>query len=83
MRAIKSLVIIGAMALITSCGTSVKFPVSSTVPAADITAKKKQDKNKNYVVKVTAKNLAKASRLNPPKKTIVFGSLTKMARQKM
>ena len=43
------------------------FPVSSTVPAADITATKKQDKNKNYVIEVTAKNLAEASRLNPPK----------------
>jgi hypothetical protein len=67
MRTIKNLAIIGAIALMTSCASTVKFPVSSTVPAADITAKKKQDKNKNYVIELTAYNLAEASRLNPPK----------------
>lgn len=67
MKPIKNLALIGVVALITSCATIVKFPVSSTVPAADITVKKKQDKNKNYKIEVTAKNLAEASRLNPPK----------------
>ena len=67
MKTIKSLAIICAVALMTSCVTTAKFPVSSTVPAADITAKKKQDKNKNYLIEVTARNLAEASRLNPPK----------------
>ncbi|PIR13145.1 MAG: hypothetical protein COS42_03770 [Flavobacteriales bacterium CG03_land_8_20_14_0_80_35_15] len=41
--------------------------MSNTVPAAEITAKVNQDKNKNYVIQVVAKNLASAERLNPPK----------------
>ena len=67
MRTIKNLEIIGVVALMTSCASTAKFPISSTVPAADITAKKKQDQNKNYMIEVTAKNLAEAIRLNPPK----------------
>lgn len=67
MRTIKILAIIGAVALMTSCASTAKFPVSSTVPAADITATKKQDKHKNYVIELTARNLAEASRLDPPK----------------
>lgn len=67
MRTIKNLAIIGVVALLTSCVSTVKFPVSNTVPGADITVTKSQDKNKNYVIVLTAKNLAEASRLNPPK----------------
>ena len=67
MRTIKNLAIIGVVALMSACASTANFPVSSTVPAADITATKKQDKNKNYVIEVTARNLAEASRLNPPK----------------
>jgi hypothetical protein len=67
MRTIKSIAIICAIALLTSCASTGKFPVSSSVPAADITAKKKQDQNKNFVIEVTAINLAEASRLNPTK----------------
>jgi len=55
------------IAVLTSCATTTKFPLSSTVPAAEITAKVNQDKNKNYVIQVVAKNLASAERLNPPK----------------
>jgi hypothetical protein len=66
MKTIKSLVIIGVAALMTSCYSTARFPVSSSVPAAEITAKKKQDKNQNYVIELTASNLAEASRLNPP-----------------
>jgi len=62
---IKSLAIIGFVAFMASCVSTAKFPVSNTVPAAEITATKKQDKNKNYVIELTAKNLAKANRLNP------------------
>lgn len=53
--------------LLTSCVSTTKFPVSDIVPAADITATKKQDKNKNNIIELTALNLAEASRLNPPK----------------
>ena len=65
MRTIKSLLIIGFAALMTSCASTAKFPISSTVPAAEFTAKKKQDKNKNFVIELTAINLAEASRLTP------------------
>ena len=66
MKIIKSFSLIGVVLLMISCASTANFPVSNTVPAAEITAKKKQDKNKNYVIELTAKNLAEASRLNPP-----------------
>ena len=59
---------IAFIALFTSCASTVKFPVSDITPAAEITVSKKQDKNKNYVIELTAKNLASADRLNPSKK---------------
>lgn len=55
-------------ALISSCASVAKFPLSSTVPAAEITAKKSQDKNKNYTIELTANNLASPDRLDPAKK---------------
>lgn len=67
MKTIKSLVFIGAVALLASCSTTAKFPVSNVAPAAEITAKKKQDRHKNYVIEITAKNLASAGRLTPPR----------------
>lgn len=66
MKIVKSFTIIGVVVLMISCVSTANFPVSKTVPAAEITAKKKQDKNKNYVIELTAKNLAEASRLSPP-----------------
>ena len=57
--------------IISSCGTTVKFPVSGIAPSAEITANKKTDKNNNTVLSITAKNLASADRLSPPKKTYV------------
>lgn len=54
--------------LLTSCATTTKFPVSNAAPAAEITATKKQDKNKNYVIEVVAKNLASADRIDSSKK---------------
>ncbi len=68
MKKNKIFAIIGVLALMTSCASIAKFPVSVVVPAADITATKKQDKNKNYVITLTAVNLAEPSRLDPPKK---------------
>ncbi|MFA5298418.1 MAG: hypothetical protein WC389_09465 [Lutibacter sp.] len=52
---------------LTSCATT-KFPVSNVAPAAEITVKKKQDNNKNYVIEVVAKNLASAQRIDSSKK---------------
>lgn len=68
MKTIKNLIIIAVVALMTSCASTAKFPVSSIVPGAEITAKKTQDKNDNYNIEVTARNLADPSRLNPPRK---------------
>ncbi len=60
-------VILGFAVLSNSCASVAKFPVSSTVPAAEITAKKMVDKNNNYVIELVAKNLANSERLDPPK----------------
>ena len=51
--------------ILTSCATTVKFPVSSTAPAADISAKKKTDNHKNITLEITARNFASPDRLNP------------------
>jgi hypothetical protein len=48
-----------------SCATTAKFPVSTVVPAAEITAKKSTDANKNNTLEITARNLASPDRLVP------------------
>jgi hypothetical protein len=48
-----------------SCATTAKFPVSSVVPAAEISAKKSTDDNKNNTLEITARNLASPDRLIP------------------
>lgn len=63
----KNVLLVATLLFLTSCASITKFPVSSTLPAAEITAKTKQDKNKNYSIEITAKNLASPDRLNPPK----------------
>lgn len=60
-------VLAGFVMMITSCATTAKFPVSTVAPAAEISAKKTLDKNKNYVVELVALNLTSPERLNPPK----------------
>ncbi len=67
MKTIKNVLLGVIVLLLTSCGSVAKFPTSNVAPASEITAKKKRDKNKNFVIEVTAKNLASADRLNPPK----------------
>ncbi|MGK2861914.1 MAG: hypothetical protein ACSLE0_08275 [Chitinophagaceae bacterium] len=64
MKTINKLIVLAVVALMTSCATTTKFPVSNAVPAAEITATKKQDRNNNYVIELTARNLAEAGRLN-------------------
>jgi hypothetical protein len=63
--------------LMTSCATITKFPVSNVEPAADISAKIKKDKQNNYEITITAKYLASADRLSPPKNTYVVWIVTK------
>lgn len=67
MKTIKILIVVSIVAFLTSCASTAKFPVSSIVPAAEIVAKKKQDKHNNYTIELTAKNLADPNRLDPPK----------------
>lgn len=68
----KSLILIFLIPLIiSSCGTTVKFPVSTITPSAVISATKKTDKSNNTILSITAKNLASADRLSPAKKTYV------------
>lgn len=67
MRTIHASVVIVVAVLLTACTSAIKLPVSSVTPAADISVKKKQDKNKNYVIELTMANLASPDRLTPPK----------------
>jgi len=60
----------------TSCASSVKFPTSEVTPAADISASKMEDKNGNFKITITAKNLASADRLNPPQSVYVVWIIT-------
>ncbi len=60
--------LIGMLALmVTSCGTTVKLPVSEVTPAAEITVKRRADKSDNYRINVSAKHLASPERLTPPR----------------
>ena len=62
---------------LSSCATTSKFPVSSTAPAADISAKKKTDSNKNITLEITSRNLASPDRLNPSGKNYSIWIVTK------
>lgn len=62
---------IAMVLLMVSCVKTVKFPVSTVIPAAEISADFSKDKNNNTVISVTANNMASADRLAPPKKTYV------------
>ncbi len=73
----RHIIILAAMLFLSSCASTEKFPVSTVAPAADITAVKKLDKNNNYTIDVTAKNLASVDRIDPLKKTYVVWIVTK------
>jgi len=81
-KVINFLFIVAAVALLSSCATTAIFPVSSTVPAAEISAKKKQDKQNNFVIEITALNLASADRLTPPKNNYSVWIVTENNRYK-
>jgi len=76
MKTIKILGIIGVVALMTSCASTVKFPISQVAPAADITAKMTKQGKPNYLVTITANSLAASERLNPPKKFYVIWAVS-------
>ena len=64
------------LALVTSCASTTKFPISKVTPAADITAKTMKQGKPNYLVTITAKNLADSERLNPTKKIYVIWAVS-------
>ena len=66
MKILNTVIVTAIVALWISCTSAVKFPISSTVPSAEIKVKKKQDENNNYMIELTAENLADPSRLDPP-----------------
>ncbi len=65
MKLIRGLIVVTLSVVFASCGATAKFPVSSIVPAADITARKKTDNHNNITLQITAKSLASPDRLNP------------------
>ncbi len=66
MKLMNTLIAISMVLLYSACVTQAKFGISTVAPAADITAKKKVDVQKNYTLEITAINLASADRLTPP-----------------
>lgn len=56
-----------AAVLVSSCSTTVSFPVSKLAPAAEGSTKIRQDKNGNYHITVMIDYLADADRLIPPR----------------
>ncbi|MFN3916152.1 MAG: hypothetical protein ACK4K0_00295 [Flavobacteriales bacterium] len=72
MRTVQNFIIISTLAILTSCVNTVKFPVSHTTPAADITVKIQKQNKPNHLLIITAKNLAASDRLEPSKKNYVI-----------
>ena len=78
MKTIKNMILpLMLMCLITSGATIKKFPPSAVAPAAEIIAKVNMDKQKNFVIQITAKYLASVERLSPSKRTYVVWIVTK------
>lgn len=66
-----SLLTILSILIFSACTSKMAFMNSAVVPAAEGTIKMKQDKNSNYNIDLTVKNLAEPSRLTPPKNVYV------------
>lgn len=76
MQTIQKLTIVAIFATLTSCVSTVKFPVSQVTPAADIKAKTRKQGKPNYLVVITANNLAASQRLEPTKKIYVVWAVS-------
>ncbi|MBN1115756.1 MAG: hypothetical protein JXA77_01010 [Bacteroidales bacterium] len=76
MTTIKSIVFIGVVVLMSSCVSTAKFPVSQVTPAADITAKIQKQGKPNYLVTITAENLAAPERLESARKIYVIWAVS-------
>ncbi len=59
------------MILMSSCATKATFLSSSIVPAAEGSVSIKQDKNDNYLIRVSVVNLAQPEKLDPARNTYV------------
>ncbi|NLN95052.1 MAG: hypothetical protein GX128_02645 [Bacteroidales bacterium] len=79
MKTLRTFFVMLLLVALGSCSTSVKFPISKIVPAADGVAKINVDKNDNYQISLTVKHLAKPERLSPPKNQYVVWALTQEA----
>lgn len=66
MKTIQSILVLSGFLLLNSCSTTTKFPLSTVTPAAEISAKKRIDKQNNFTLEITASNLASAERNSPP-----------------
>lgn len=76
MKTLKITIACWVMIFMVSCSDEVKFPVSSVVPAADITATVKKQGKPNYLVTIEANNLAAPKRLAIPKKNYVVWAVS-------
>ena len=73
MKNIKTGICLALILVLSSCANISKFPVSTVSPAANIEVRRQQDQNGNTKLTITAKNLAAAERLTPPKRIYVVG----------
>ncbi|MDN3607754.1 hypothetical protein [Kaistella yonginensis] len=76
MKTIKMMTVAMSLLLVASCASSVKFPISPLVPAAEITAVKKKTVNNNFDIEVTANYLANPNRLSPARNFYVVWIVT-------
>jgi PBP1b-binding outer membrane lipoprotein LpoB len=76
MKTLKTFAILTLAFLMSSCASSIKFPVSTVTPAADIVFSKSHDHNGNTRVKIVAKNLAAPDRIDSHQKVYVVWIMT-------
>lgn len=69
--------LIPCFTLLLACGTTIEFPTSSLVPAADIEAKTSTDKFGNHIIEIKTEHLADPQRLSPPRSIYVVWADTK------
>jgi hypothetical protein len=73
---LRGLAVVGLMVVVGACGNSVKFPISTVTPAADIVAVRSHDGNGNSMIRITARNLAAVDRIESPNKAYVVWIVT-------
>lgn len=76
MKKSKLIIFAAIIAILTSCASASIFPVSEVVPAAVIKATKMKQGKWNYLITLTALNLASPERLTPAKKIYVIWAVS-------